>query len=453
MTDTWTVAAAPGAVPLLGHALRLRKGLLSFLESLSDAGDLVQIRIGPWQAYVVCHPDLTQHVLLHDRIFDKGGPLYDTLRQTIGNGVVTCPYAEHRRQRRLLQPAFRRDRLPGYAQVMTEQIGTVMGSWRENQVIDVPFQMRAFTSRILSKAMFAAESATPTALAVEESFDDLERGSYRHMITPPMLRRLPTPVYLRFQRARARLRAAVIQGVQDYRRTGIDHADVLSALLAAQDDQGRSLADSEIHDQVVTMVLAGTETTATGLSWALDLLPRYPEVLEKLYAEVDTVLSGRIADWNDLPNLEFTNRVVTEALRLYPPAWILTRLISADTELAGKTLPAGTTLIYSPYLIHHRADLYPEPDRFDPDRWLPEHSAHRPRNAYIPFGAGVRRCLGEAFSMAEATLILASIAAQWQLTHTTNTAIRPVARADLAPRGLRMRLHRRGPSLTRSPRP
>ncbi|MFD7031368.1 cytochrome P450 [Streptomyces sp. NPDC059917] len=442
-SGAWTVVTAPGRLPLIGHALKLRKGLLEFVSSLPDHGDLVRIQIGPWWAWVICDPDLTRQVLFDDRTFDKGGALFDEGRQILGNGVLTCPHQDHRRQRLLLQPAFRRARMPVYAQVMSEQIAEHLDGWRDGTVIDVPARMHTLVSRILARTLFASDSVGPASTLVEESLATILHAMYVRLLLPASLSRLPTAGNRRYQRALDRIHAAVDGAVREYRRSGEEHRDMVSELLAARDDAGRPLSDTEIHDQIVTMLAAGIETTATTLSWALYALARHPDVEERLRTEVDAVLGGRIATWADLPHLELTDRVVTETLRLYPPTWMLTRTVTADTRLGGQSLTAGTTVVYSPYLIHTRADLFPEPGRFDPDRWLGDATPRPVRRASIAFGAGSRKCIGDSFAMTAATLALASIVGRWRLTLPPGRRVRPAATAALRPHALRMDATRR----------
>ncbi|MFE2547431.1 cytochrome P450 [Streptomyces sp. NPDC059355] len=444
---TWTVATAPGRLPLIGHALKLRKGLLAFVSSLPAHGDLVRIQIGPWWAYVICDPDLTRQVLFDDRTFDKGGPLFDEGRRILGNGVLTCPHEDHRRQRRLLQPAFHRARMPAYAQVMSEQTAELLDGWHGGTVIDVPAHMHTLVSRILARSLFASDSVGPASTLVEESLATILHAMYVRLLMPSSLTRLPTPGNRRYQQALDRIHTAVDHAVQDYRSSGEEHADLVSELLAARDEAGRPLSDTEIHDQILTMLAAGIETTATTLSWALYMLARHPDVEERLHAEVDTVLGGRTATWADLPRLGLTERIITETLRLYPPTWMLTRTVTADTRLGGQLLPAGATVVYSPYLIHTRADLFHEPGRFHPDRWRADNTARPPRHASIPFGAGSRKCIGDSFAMTAATLSLAGIASRWRLALPSGRHVRPAATAALRPHKLRMRATRRGPAV------
>ncbi len=444
MTTTLTIGSAPGGLPLLGHALALGRKPLEFLASLPTHGDLVRVKLGPWPAYVVCHPDLVHQLLVQDRVFDKGGPSFDNLRKVAGNGLATCEYRDHRRQRRLVQPAFRRDRISGYAQVMTEQITAVTEPWQDGQVLDVLAVMNALTEAIAARTLFAAEVDESTLTEIQQCSEDVLTGVARRVVMPwELLDKIPTRGNRRFDRARNRLRHHTGELITNYRRAGIDHGDLLSMLLAARDDDGQGLADSEIHDQVITFFIAGSETTATALSWAWHLLGCHPSIRARLHHEVDTVLDGRIAEYHDIPKLELTGRIITESLRLYPPAWMLTRLTTTDAELAGQHLPAGTIVVFSPYVLHHRADLYPDPDRFDPDRWQDHNTHPLPRSAFTPLGGGARKCIGDVFAMTETTLTLASIAARWQLDHIPRTHVRPAARLVLAPRSLRMRLRQR----------
>lgn len=436
-------ANAPGALPLIGHLIPLLRDPLRFLTSLPAHGDLVQIRIGPRRAYVVCHPDLTHQILLHDRTFDKGGPLYKGAREAAGNNLATCLHDDHRRQRPLVQPAFSRDRISAYAAVMTEDITALVNSWHDDQIIDVPAQMHDLTRRTAARTLFTAGHAAPAATIMVESLDDILHGVYRHLIVPlPFLRHLPTPGYRRYQRARSQTRAAVARTVHAYRRDGTDHGDLLSALLNARDIDGRPLSDDEIHDQVLTMLLAGIETTATLLAWALDLLACHPEIQQRVRQEAATVLDGRAATtFHDLPRLELTGRVLTEALRLYPPGWIFTRTTTHDTDIAGYPISAGTIVAWSAYLIHRSGEVFPDPDHFDPDRWLPDQATLPPRNTHIPFGAGARKCIGDTYAMTLAPLALSTITARWQIQPVSSTPTRPVPRMTLTPQDLRLRIH------------
>ncbi|MBH1934240.1 cytochrome P450 [Streptomyces sp. AV19] len=442
------IPTAPGALPLLGHALPLLRDPLGFLASLPARGELVQIGIGPQRVVMAFSPELIRQILLDDRTFDKSGPLFDQAREILGDGLVTCPHARHRGQRRMIQPAFHPTRLTAYAPVMTERISSVTDAWRNGQSIDVLSQMVALTSRVMLTTMFGtALGAAQTAQAMDD-FTVLFSGLYKRVLQPAWLRRLPHPVNRRFHRANARLRATVATLVAEHRthdtppagrrQDGTEHdSNLLSMLLAARDTgtDGRGLTAVELADETVTFFLGGIETTAAHLAWTLHLLAQHPDIEHRLHTEVDTVLAGRPPAPQDLPRLELTGWILTETLRLYPPAWLLNRTATADTHLAEHLIPAGTTIAFSPYLIQRHPGLYPDPERFDPDRWRTPSSR---RDAYLPFGGGARKCIGDAFALTEATLALAHIAAHWQLRPTPGARARTQVRATLRPQGLRM---------------
>ncbi|MFJ2809913.1 cytochrome P450 [Kitasatospora sp. NPDC087271] len=441
MPTQYTSATAPGALPLLGHAPAFVRRPLEFVAGLPAHGDLVRLRLGPLDAYVACHPELVRQLLTEDRTYDKGGLVLDKAREVFGGGLATCPAAAHRRQRRMLQPAFHRDRLPGYAAMMAEEIAGTTASWSDGDVVDVPAAMYRLTTAVTARCLFAAHERAG-ALPVHDSMDVITRGVGRRVMMPlPGADRIPTPGNRRFRRARQDLKEVTRRLIADYRAAGTDHNDLLSMLLSARDEDGRGLTDAEIHDQVVTFLLAGMETTAATLSWAWTLLAAHPAIRDRLHAELDTVLDGRPARHEDLPALPLTARVVTETLRLYPPVWILSRVVAADAELGGHRVPAGATILFSPYLLHRRADVFACPARFDPDRWL---TNTRPSpGTYAPFGLGPRRCIGDVFGTTEAALAIATIAARWTVTPTPGRPVRPTRSSSLSPRPFTATLARR----------
>ncbi|MEU3553405.1 cytochrome P450 [Streptomyces fragilis] len=440
MTDPRAIPSAPGGLPLAGHLVRLLRDPLTFLTSLPAHGDLVRIRLGPLPVVVLCDAELTRRVLTDDRVFDKGGPVYDRAREVAGNGLPTCPYSAHRRQRRMLQPAFRPARLAAYADVMTDCIDERTAAWQAGQVLSVQTEMMAIASKAAAAAFFS-RSLPPAELdRILGDVTTLINGMGRRMLLIPPLDRLPTRGNRSYLRARARLRGTLDQIVAQRLSQGTDRGDLLSALIRARDTEGdgRGMSSEEVGDQTMAFFLAGTETTAATVSWALDLLARHPEVEQRVHREVDTVLDGAAAAHRDLPDLPLTARVVKETLRMRPPGWFITRSVSADAELGGHLLRAGTTVAYSAYLVHHRRDLYDDPEAFDPDRWDPGRP-QPPRHALIPFAAGARRCIGDAFATTEATLALATITARWRLAHLTVRRTRPALAMTLRPRDLRMR--------------
>ncbi|GAB3654376.1 hypothetical protein GCM10027589_13040 [Actinocorallia lasiicapitis] len=440
------IPTAPGALPLLGHLPSLARDPLTFMKSLPARGDLVRIRLGRLPALVVCDPDLTWQVLHDDRTFDKGGPFFDRLRETLGDGIGTCPHSLHRRQRRLVQPAFHPARLPGYAAVMTKQISGMTDTWQDGRPIDVLAQMAEFTARTTVETMFSDAIPPQTLTQTTQDISAIFDGWYRRMLTPPPLDRLPTPKNRRYHQANARLRRNIGSIIAHRRATGEDLGDLLSPLLNGVEGEppggdGR-LTDAEIADQLIVFYIAGTQTTAATLAWALWLIARHPEIEARLHQEVDTVLDGGPATYERLARLTLTGNIVTETLRLWGPGWFLTRTVPAETRLRQYTVPAGSTIVYSPYLVHHDAALYDDPESFAPDRW-DDPALRSARHALIPFGSGARKCIGDSFATVEAVLALATVAARWRLCPEPGQKVRPARGDTLRPRRLIMRAEAR----------
>ncbi|MFE5818504.1 cytochrome P450 [Streptomyces sp. NPDC056479] len=445
MSTNFVNGTAPRALPLVGHAIPLMRRPVEFLDSLPAYGDLVEIRLGPTRAYVPCHPELLRQVLMEDRVFDKGGPLFDRLRDIVGNGLGSCPHRDHRRQRRLLQPAFHRARLQHYADVMEQESTVLTESWQEGQVIDAFPVLYGFALRTATRTLFTAHVDDGDVETIQRSFETALGGLFQRMFLPRAWQRLPLPANRRYQQALDHLHGRVDRIIADYRRGGQNHGDLLSMLMSARDeDGGATLNDDEVHDQVITMLFGGSETVAANLTWTLYLMSRHPEAARKVHEETDAVLEGRPAGWSDLPELPFTNRMITESLRLYPPAWLYTRITASQVELAGRRLEPGTTLVISPPVVHRQASVHADPTDFSPDRWLPDRTADLPRGSFATFGAGARKCIGDAYALAEATLALATIANRWQVECDPGTDVRPSTLATVMhPRRLHLRLARR----------
>jgi cytochrome P450 len=444
---------APGAWPLLGHFLALQRHPLRFLDTLADCGDLVEIRLGPRRAYMLCDPALVHRVLTDFRGFDRTGMLYDRVRDALGNGLATAAYRDHQRQRLIMQPAFRHEHLRGYAAVMQHEITTVMDGWREGACVDMVEEMFKLTISVTLRALFSSQIGPRDAARLQEAFDLFLRGASARAALPG-ISRLPLPGNRRYARALTCWRDQVRALIDDYRQVGGQRDDLMSRLLAARDELGAGLTGEELSDQVAVLLLAGGETTSAALAWSMHLLGEHPQVLDAVRAEVDAVLGGSTAGWEHLPHLDLTGRVVRESLRLYPPAWIITRTALRETRLAQRVLPAGSIVLFSPYVLHRHPGLYQRPNDFEPDRWLDQEQdggriSNPPRRgSFLPFGLGATKCIGEEFGTAEATLALASILARWALTPQTSSAISPTARLVLVPRTLRVRLSRRSTSTT-----
>ncbi|QIS18327.1 cytochrome P450 [Nocardia terpenica] len=426
-----TIPFATGAVPGLGHLIPLLRDPFGFLTGLSEQGDLVRIKVGPATLVVVCDPELTRQVQREDGTFDKGGPISEWNRRLLGDGLFTCPHAIHRSQRRQLQPVFHRDHISGYMDEVAARIAELTGSWRDGQILDVASETRKLTSSVVVSTLFSG--ALPPGV-VQQALRDGDE----FLNTPVQLLtlsefKLPVLHNRRRRQAQERLRQVSTVAVREYHAREHGREDLLSTLIAG----GDGVSAEWISDNLLTFFLAGAETTSLALAWALHHLTQAPDVAERLRAEVDEVLADHAVGPADLPRLSMAKRVISETLRLRPPGWVASRSVTTDTRLGGHLLPAGTSVVISPYLIHRRGDLYPDPERFDPDRWLQARTAAS--TSFIPFGSGARKCIADNFALAEAALALAGIIRQWHLVPAPGTRVRAVPAGTLRTRGLLMR--------------
>jgi pentalenene oxygenase len=438
--QAWTVGTAPGIFPSIGHGIALFRRPLEFLNSLPRHGDLVEIRLGPRRAWMVCHPELVHHMLRDTRTFDKGGPQYERLRALMGGGVVTCPHTEHRRQRRLLQPTFRPSAVAAHTDLMAEEAASLCRDWHPGQRVDVSAAMLGLTTRLISRVLLSDALGPAATDEVRRCLAAIVRGLFVRTVVPiDALFRLPTPANRRYRRAVERTHE-LVDAAMAQRRRGAPRDDLLGLLLAAADQEGEEtpVGDREVHDQLVSLLLTGSESPSMCLASTFGLLAEHPEVERRLHAEVDSVLAGRLPGAGDLPRLVYTRAVLTETLRHSPPGWLFTRVTTRQTQLAGRRLPPGTTVLYSPYLLHHDPASFPEPERFLPERWLEGGTATGPHGAFVPFAAGSRKCIGDLFSLAEMTVALATLAGRWRLRHPPGPVAPPRPGATLGPRSLTM---------------
>lgn len=384
-------------MPFLGHAVRFRRDPLAFLRAAQRAGEVVLLRLGPVRGYLVCTPHLVWRVLSDTRVFDKGGG--------------ACSFEVHRHTRRLVQPAFHRSRIVGYADMISEQVAAMVSAWRPRQVVDLDVAVRRLATTIALRMLFASRA---TAEVVAEVHDRLPT-TYRRAVFPPARE------HRRF-RALGRELHELIGELVFASSTEDDSA--VATLCAA------GLAGQDLHDEVVGLLVGGVRPTVAAVCWSFALLSQNHEARRRLHEEVDGVLAGRPAGYGDVWRLDHTRRVVTEALRLYPPLWVLRRRAVEDTELGGHLVPAGATVLISPYALHRDPAVFPGPDEFDPDRWLPERAESVPQGGWIPFGAGTRKCVGDVFATVEATITVAMIANHWRL-FSTGLAPTPLPRGEL----------------------
>ncbi len=410
-------------------------------------GDLVHLRIGPEHVFVVMRADLIRQVLVtHGRSFKKG-PGFERARFVLGNGLLTSEGDFHLRQRRMLQPAFHRRTVAGYGSIMVDEAAHVGGEWREDEPRDVARDMTELALRVVTRALFGTqldEDAGRIGRAVAEAGEFFD---YLTVALFPVLLRTPLPRVRRFREACAELERATARVIAARRDDGdADPGDLLSLLLAARDVEGdgTGMTDTQVRDEALTLITAGHETTGNGLNWAWYLLAQHPEVDDRFAAELRAVLGDRPPTVEDAPRLVYTEAVMLEAMRLYPPAWGIERRALTDQEIGGYTIPAGAVVLMPTFVTNRDARLYPDPLRFDPDRFLPENAAGRPDWAYPLFGGGTRKCIGVGFAMLEAVLVLAELGRSWRLQLDAARPVVPQARVSLRPRdGMWMRPERR----------
>ncbi|MEV6576488.1 cytochrome P450 [Streptomyces sp. NPDC051577] len=428
--------SAPGALPVLGHALRLRRDPLRFMKSLSRSGGLVRFRVYTHDLIMICDPELTRAVLNDSRTFDKGGPIIRLVDPLVGDGLATCPHSRHRRYRRSIQPIINPERLPGYGQKVTAAVDAVTGDWRHGQILDIPVEMRRIGMHAGAQTWFSGAMPPSVVDSMADDFTTVLVGFAQQVARPEFICRLPLPGNRRQRRAISRIRQTLADAAD--RRPDAAHHDDLLAALRTTADGATALSAQVIVDHAATFIAASTATIGSTMAWVWHLLARHPSIRERLHDEVDAALGVNVtASFEHLPRLPLARRIITETLRMYPSLWLGTRVVTADTHLAGHGIPAGTILAYSPYIVG-RSDLYDAPDRFDPDRWDVSCRPAPPRHAFVPFGGGARQCIAIEYAPTEMVLALASIASRWCLEPIHGTPLRPRAAANLTPRGLRL---------------
>jgi cytochrome P450 len=412
---------------------------LAFFTNLARTyGDVVYMRMAGEHLFLLSDPRHIRDVLVtHQRSFIKGRGL-ERAKRLLGAGLLTSEGATHLRQRRLIQPAFHRDRIASYAAVMTEYADRVRTSWTDGADVDVDKEMMRLTLAIVGKTLFGTDveaHARDVGAAMSAVM-----GSFWTLMLPfaHLIERLPVPSLRRSRRARAELDAIIYRMIAERRHSPGDRGDLLSMLLEAQDEEadgdrphGRGMTDEQVRDEAMTIFLAGHETTANALTWTWYLLSAAPEVEARLHEEVDRVLGGRLPTAADIGSLSYVERVVTEAMRLYPPAWIIGRRTIEPYALDDYVLPPRSLVVFSPYIVHRDARYFPEPDRFLPDRWTPGFKASLPPFAYLPFGGGPRRCIGESFAWMELVLVLSTLAQRWRLRLVPGHPVVPQASITL----------------------
>ncbi|EKX67233.1 bifunctional albaflavenone monooxygenase/terpene synthase [Streptomyces ipomoeae] len=435
-----TPPLAGGAVPVLGHGWKLMRDPLAFLARLRAEGDVVRLKLGPKEVYAVTAPDLTGALALSPD-FKIAGPLWETLESLLGKeGVATANGPRHRRQRRTIQPAFRLDAIPAYGPIMEEEATDFAARMAGLDAVDCTSESFRVAVRIAARCLLRGDYMDERAERLCAALSTVFRGMYRRMVVPAgALYRLPLPAIREFNRALADLHLLVDEIVAERRASGQKPDDLLTALLEAKDENGDPIGEQEIHDQVVAVLTPGSEAVASTLMGLLQTLAEHPEHVDRIRAEVESVVGDRPVAFADVRRLRHTNNVVVEAMRLRPAVWILTRRAVTDTELGGYRIPAGADLVYCPYAIQRDPKSFVRNLDFDPDRWLPERSQEVPKYAVKPFGVGNRKCPSDHFSMAQLTLITAAVARRWRLEQVPDSNGATRVGITLRPHDLRLR--------------
>ena len=404
-----------------------------FTKIAREYGDIAGMRVLNFRSIFINHPDLIEEVLVTNaRKYSKGRVLRAN-RHVFGEGLLTSEGDFWLRQRRLAQPAFHRARIASYAATMVEYTQRMLNGWRGGEERDAHQEMMRLTLQIVGKTMFDAD-VERDAQHVGKSLELLlEIGAnFRRTIFVPHW--LPTPTNLRVKREVAQIEKILYRIIGERRASGRDTGDLLSMLLSAQDEDGSRMTDRQLRDEAITLFLAGHETTASTLSWTWWLLTQNPAVEAKLLAELDAVLGDRVPSLDDLPRLAYAGHVITESLRLYPAAWGMARLAVEDHEIAGYPVTKGMGVAMAQWVVHRDPRWYDAPEEFRPERWEDDLWKRLPRFAYFPFGGGPRQCIGNAFALMEATLILATVARKFRLRLVANHPVAPLASITLRPR-------------------
>lgn len=435
-----------GNFPLLGA-----DPLTVFTRWARDFGDIFYYRAGWIHVYFLNHPDLIESVLIsHSQNFAKDKVIQNS-RWFLGQGLLTSEGSEWRRQRRLCQPAFHRERLWSYGRTMGAYTEEMLTTWSDGEIRDLHQAMMQLTMRIVAKVLFSVE-VSEDAQTVAAALNLLMRhSSGLRMIMPPALRHVPLPALVRVKRAVRELDAIVNRIIRQRRASGEgrgekrseDTGDLLSMLMSARDEDGSAMTDRQLRDEIMTFLLAGHETTAVSLSWTWYLLSQHSEAAEKLRQELHHVLGGRTPQLEDLTCLPYTEKVVKESMRLYPPAWSLARTTAKEIEIGGYRVPVGANVVMSPWILQRDPRFFDHPELFDPERWTAHAVQQLPRFAYFPFGGGPRLCIGASFAMMEATLLVATIAQRFQLSLVPGHPVAPQPGITLRPRhGMLMKMIR-----------
>jgi cytochrome P450 len=429
----------------LGVLPQFRKDPPAYLLAMQrQYGDLVHLKLANQNAYVVSNPEWIRDILITNQANFTKSRMLERARILLGDGLLTNEGEPHTRQRRLVQPAFHRDRLMRYCADMVACAEKARSRWQSGGELDIHEEMTRLTLAIVGRTLFSADISSD-ADEIGGAMSQI-LGLFDTLLLPfsDWIQKLPIPPVRRFEKARDKLDRIVYGMIAERRATGQDKGDLLSMLMLARDeDDNAQMTDKQVRDEALTLLLAGHETTANALTWAWYLLSQNPQVEATMQEELNRVLGGRLPSFDDVQRLPYTTGVFAETLRLYPPAWAIGRRAKQDYRISDSLIPAKSILLMSQWVVHRDPQWWPQPERFDPLRWLPEETEKRPKFAYFPFGGGTRVCIGERFAWAEGVLVLATLAQQWRMRLVAGHPVAVQAVITLRPRhGMKMRVER-----------
>jgi cytochrome P450 len=449
MSSDWNLPPGlPHSLPFYGFKpwVKLGEPILLFEHLHRTYGSIAHYRFMGTPILFINEPDYIREILVTQGASFVKERTVRRMKILLGEGLITSDDPIHIRQRRIVAPAFHRQRIAAYADEIVSSAQHHSANWQPGETIDISAAMMALSLEIVARTLFDTE-VTDDIRRINDEVNTI-MDLYNFLVAFPRMEsflHLPIPGIMKFRRSRARL-DAVVQRLIAARRAEFasqrdasgDHGDVLSMLIRSRDEDGSALSDEQVRDEVLTIFLAGYETTANALAWTWYLLSQNPEAEAKLHAELDTVLgtgqAHRLPTLADYPQLRYTEQVFAESMRLYPPAWAMGRMSTQAVTLGPYSIPPGAHFFMSQYMISRTPEFYPDPLRFDPDRFTSEAKAARPRFAYFPFGAGSRQCIGESFAWMEGVLAIATIASHWRMQYLGSAPPIPQAKITLRPR-------------------
>jgi cytochrome P450 len=427
---------SPQGAGLFGHVQQLGPNSFEFLQHCrAHYGDVVHLRVLNRHSYLINRPEWIQDVMVnHVDKFEKGRLLKQIGKNMLGEGLLTSERVHHKKQRKLIQPAFHHGRAAAYSAAMVAQTERMMANWQHGSTVDIDHAMMLLTQSIVAKTLFDADVSTQ-AEEIGSVIAQQLRLISENLTRTLFFNWLPSRHKRERLEGMKKLDALIYSFIAEWRRQGgQDKGDLLSMLLLSTDEDGTPMSDRQARDEALTLFIAGHETTANALAWTWYLLVQHPQAMATLHAELESILGERTLTADDLRRLPYTEKVIKEAIRLYPPAWMITRRSIAPVEVGGYHFPADTLFLMSPYLMHRDGRYFPDPLSFQPERWTAEFEKELPRYAYFPFGGGPRICIGNGFAMMEAQLILATMAQRLDLSLLNDAPVQPEPLITLRPR-------------------